>query len=238
MATILPHLGWGYRAAFVPASVASNGIRDHGKTQYRLPNRDRSGRPRLRMRRPPSRSPIEGRTGRKQPANEPVANQGVGRTFTIPLRSHGAWSSRLQGAHPKTESSKFLMSLTVSLSMEWRRAPLCTQRMPAGRRSGREATTHSGDVRESVNVPHQPTPRQCSATGSNGRQKCPLPSRPSKQTALRVSPSWCPRQDLNLRPFAPEADALSPELRGLRPAIVAAGSAPVRGAARPVPETL
>jgi hypothetical protein len=25
---------------------------------------------------------------------------------------------------------------------------------------------------------------------------------------------WCPRQDSNLRPSAPEADALSPELRG------------------------
>ena len=30
---------------------------------------------------------------------QPVANQGVGRMFTIPLRSHGAWSSRLQSAH-------------------------------------------------------------------------------------------------------------------------------------------
>ncbi len=26
--------------------------------------------------------------------------------------------------------------------------------------------------------------------------------------------TWCPRQDSNLRPSAPEADALSPELRG------------------------
>ncbi len=57
------------------------------------------------MRRPPSRPPIEGT--REKASNEPVANQGVGRTFTIPLRSHGAWSSRLQSAHPQTESSSF-----------------------------------------------------------------------------------------------------------------------------------
>ena len=32
---------------------------------------------------------------------------------------------------------------------------------------------------------------------------------------------WCPRQDSNLRPSAPEADALSPELRGRYDMVVA-----------------
>src|SRR5712692_1855201 len=89
MATILPHLGWGYRAAFVPASVASNGIRDHGKTQYRLPNRDRPGRPRLRMRRPPIRPPIEGTSGRTQPA--------------MSLLQIRAWAERSQSRFVLTE---------------------------------------------------------------------------------------------------------------------------------------
>lgn len=31
---------------------------------------------------------------------------------------------------------------------------------------------------------------------------------------LKTCQTWCPRQDSNLRPSAPEADALSPELRG------------------------
>jgi len=69
-----------------------------------------------------------------------------------------------------------------SLSMEWCRAPLCTQRMPAGRRSGREATTHSGDVRESVNVPDEPAPRPCSANGFHW-----TPRVPSALPALYIS---------------------------------------------------
>jgi hypothetical protein len=36
-----------------------------------------------------------------------------------------------------------------------------------------------------------------------------------QKTCFRRS-GWCPRQDSNLRPSAPEADALSPELRGRR----------------------
>ena len=34
------------------------------------------------------------------------------------------------------------------------------------------------------------------------------------KTAVDLCKPWCPRQDSNLRPSAPEADALSPELRG------------------------
>ncbi len=34
------------------------------------------------------------------------------------------------------------------------------------------------------------------------------------EKALDLRKRWCPRQDSNLRPSAPEADALSPELRG------------------------
>ena len=35
-----------------------------------------------------------------------------------------------------------------------------------------------------------------------------------KKKAPDLRKDWCPRQDSNLRPSAPEADALSPELRG------------------------
>jgi hypothetical protein len=50
------------------------------------------------------------------------------------------------------------------------------------------------------------------ARPNNGRTTSRLSAR--VKTAVDLQKPGCPRQDSNLRPSAPEADALSPELRG------------------------
>lgn len=47
-------------------------------------------------------------------------------------------------------------------------------------------------------------------TSHGGKDRCKIP----RNRTLATLDVLCPRQESNLRPSAPEADALSPELRG------------------------
>lgn len=131
----------------------------------------------------------------------------LARTVARPTATRPSISSvsSIKPSSPRSWSTKLTSLATLNWRASWSRRSMCSSAATPAKQWQKFRRLR----RRTTECPKAKTKRRPLGIGALTQ----LYRRYSKALLSRISVLWCPRQDSNLRPSAPEADALSPELR-------------------------